>query len=105
MNLDHARLTLDAPADYRICVQGQLGVNLADYFDGINVEEVRNGNGHPKSVLRGIVADQAALTGLLCGLVDWGYSLISVECVGVPECVRVTGDGGEAAPEMAAHRR
>lgn len=76
------RLTLDTPAAYRICVQGRLGVANSDYFEGMRIEDATDGQAYPKSVLEGTLIDQAALTGLLSNLVDWGLPLLSVECLG-----------------------
>jgi hypothetical protein len=81
MNSTVGRLTLDAPATYRICVQGRLSASSSDYFQGLRIEEATDGNAYPRSVLEGTLIDQAALTGVLSSLVDWGFPLLSVECV------------------------
>lgn len=82
MNAMTGRLTLDAPADYRILVQGRLGATSSDYFQGMRIEDATDGSAYPISLLEGTVVDQAALTGVLSSLVDWGLPLISVEFLG-----------------------
>jgi hypothetical protein len=63
-----------APARYEIHLQGRLDERWAPWFDGLTVEPGAAG----VTVLRGQVADQAALHGLLARLRDLGVPLISV---------------------------
>jgi hypothetical protein len=62
---------------YEIRLAGRLDERWAPWFDGMTVESEPGG----VTVLRGRVADQAALHGLLARLRDLGLPLISV----VPE--------------------
>ena len=81
MSSKSGRLTLDEAAAYRICVQGHLNPDRSDYLQGMKIEVVTAENGYPRSVLCGILADQAALAGVLTCLYDWGLPLLSVEYV------------------------
>jgi hypothetical protein len=59
---------------YEIRLDGRLDERWASWFDGMTVEAEPGG----VTVLRGQVADQAALHGLLARLRDLGLPLISV---------------------------
>jgi hypothetical protein len=62
------------PEWYEIRVQGELPSGWSDWFDGL---EVRPGP-HGESILSGLLADQAALYGVLARIRDLNLSLISV---------------------------
>lgn len=66
--------TAHEPGYYEIRLQGHLDGRWASWFDGMSVEAGPGGT----TVLRGPVADQAALHGLLARLRDLGLPLISV---------------------------
>ena len=59
---------------YEIRLQGHLDERWAPWFDGMSLDTEPGG----VTVLRGRVADQAALHGLLARLRDLGVPLISV---------------------------
>jgi len=59
---------------YEIRVKGQLGPWWAAWFDGMTLTPGGDGT----TILRGQVADQAALYGLIAAARDTGLSLISV---------------------------
>jgi hypothetical protein len=61
------------PTAYRIQILGQLDASWSDWFEGMNI--VCNGK---TSTLKGPVADQAALRGILVKLWDLHLSIISV---------------------------
>src|SRR5690349_19893241 len=63
---------------YEIRLQGRLESRWAAWFDGLSLTHESDGT----SVLRGPVADQAALHGLLQKVRDLGLPLISVMQVG-----------------------
>jgi hypothetical protein len=63
-----------APTVYAIRIQGHLGQQWADWFEGLTVTRTENGD----TLLTGPVADQAALYGLLRKVRDLGTPLISV---------------------------
>jgi hypothetical protein len=65
----------DAPAPrYEIRVTGHLGSRWASWFDGMTLTAADDGT----TVIRGPVADQAALHGLLQTLRDLGITLLSL---------------------------
>lgn len=59
---------------YEIRLQGHLDERWAPWFDGMSLDTEPGG----VTVLRGRVADQAALHGLLARLRDLGVPLISI---------------------------
>jgi len=59
---------------YEIRIQGALGPVWADWFEGMEMRQEREG----LTVLEGHVVDQAALHGLLARLRDLNLTLISV---------------------------
>ncbi len=62
------------PSVYQIKLEGQLGQQWADWFDGANITPKETGD----TVLTCTVMDQAALHGLLKKVRDLGMTLISV---------------------------
>jgi hypothetical protein len=64
----------DAPQFYQIRLEGHLGRQWADWFDGLTITLGDNGD----TLLTGPVADQAALHGVLKKVRDLGLTLISV---------------------------
>ncbi len=65
------------PAQYKIRVQGELPVQWSAWFAGMAIEAEPEGT----SVLHGVLADQAALHGVLARIRDLGLSLLSLEQV------------------------
>jgi hypothetical protein len=63
-----------APTRYEIRLRGRLDTRWAAWFDGLTLTTDDDGT----TALRGLVADQAALHGLLQRLRDVGLPLISV---------------------------
>ena len=61
-------------ARYEFRVKGHLDTRWADWFDGLRLTHAGDGT----TVIQGLVADQAALHGLLQKLRDLGLPLISV---------------------------
>lgn len=64
-------------AIYQIRIQGHLGHQWTDWFDGLVISLEENGD----TLLTGPVVDQAALYGLLRKVRDLGMPLLSVNCV------------------------
>lgn len=58
---------------YQICVRGHLDPAWADWFEGLVIDHAESGN----TILRGPIADQSALYGILNKLSDLGLALIS----------------------------
>ncbi len=65
------------PMIYQIRVKGHLSRNFTDWFSGLTVTALDNG----ETLLTGPVVDQAALHGLLRKVRDLAMPLVSVICV------------------------
>ncbi len=63
---------------YEIQIEGELDVGWQQWFNGLDVT-LANRTLSPVTILRGPVADQAALRGILCKLWDLNLTLISVQ--------------------------
>ena len=72
------KLTLDQPATYQIKVPGHLDESWSEWAGGMTITVESEDDGPPVTTLTGIVADQAALQGLLRQLYSLGLSLMSV---------------------------
>ena len=62
------------PADYQIKVNGNLGSQWSDWFEGMTIESE-----NAVTTMTGKVLDQSALHGLLVRVRDLGLPLISVK--------------------------
>jgi hypothetical protein len=62
---------------YQIRIEGHLGADWADWFEGLTITLEKNGD----TLLTGQVIDQAALHGLLKKVRDLGLTLVSVNPV------------------------
>jgi hypothetical protein len=65
-------------AAYRIRVAGTLDEGWSDWFDGLTITTLENGD----TVLAGPIRDQSALHGLLNKIRDMGLTLLSAEQLG-----------------------
>jgi hypothetical protein len=72
---------LNRPAKYAIQVPGRLDESWSDWIEGMTIKVESEGGGPTITTLTGVVADQAALQGLLNQLYGMGLSLISVNLV------------------------
>jgi len=63
-----------ASTDYSIRVQGHLGAEWSDWFEGLTIHCHPDGT----TTLSGPIRDQAALQGLMLKIRDLGLPLISV---------------------------
>jgi hypothetical protein len=59
---------------YQIVVKGHLDSEWSDWFDGLNITMVDNG----ETILSGPVVDQSALHGVLIKIRDLGLPLLSL---------------------------
>ncbi len=75
------KLTLDRPATYQIIIQGQLGPDWSDWFDGLKLVNDCDAQGSAVTILTGPVADQAALHGLLGKIYNLGLPLRAINCL------------------------
>jgi hypothetical protein len=69
-----ARKERDEPERYAIRIKGHLDDKWADWFEGMTITPMGNG----ETLLQGPVSDQAALYGLLRKVRDLGLPLLSV---------------------------
>lgn len=74
------------PIGYQIRVQGHLGVQWADWFEGLTITLEDNGD----TLLTGPIVDQAALYGLLKKVRDLGMPLIAVNVLNPDGQMRYT---------------
>ena len=65
---------LTAPALYRIRIEGHIGPEWSEWFDGLTIS---SGAGN-ETLLTGSVVDQAALYGILNKIHDLGIALLEV---------------------------
>jgi hypothetical protein len=89
-----ARTGAIQPSVYQIRIEGYLGREWTDWFEGLTIALDENG----ETLLTGSVLDQAALFGLLRKVRDLGMPLVSVNRV--EPCPSTTlGAGQEETPE------
>ena len=67
-----------ARQEYCIRVQGNIDLRWANWLEDMSIASEVNEEGCPATVLRGPVADQAALRGVLTRLWDLNLDIISV---------------------------
>lgn len=72
---------------YQIRVQGHLGQQWAEWFDGLTITLDKNGD----TLFTGLVVDQAALYGLLRKVRDLGLPLIAVHRMSAENTERKEG--------------
>jgi hypothetical protein len=65
---------MDQPTNYRIRLKGHLAAHWAEWFGGMTISRLDNG----ETVIEGSVIDQAALHGMLTHIRDLGMTLIAV---------------------------
>ena len=67
------------PATYRICVLGGVDSAYAERFWGMEPSLVELTGEPEQTALVGVVADQAALVGIINALYNAGHTVVSVE--------------------------
>ena len=72
-------MKMDAPAVYRIKVQGSLEADWAERVGGLAVKSVDVNGDIEETTLKGRVQDQAALAGFLMALYELHMPLMLVE--------------------------
>ncbi len=75
------KLKFNEPGTYRICVQGVLTNRWQDYVQGMVITIEHEENDKPITTLKGELADQAAVMGVLNILYNLRLPLISVDCI------------------------
>jgi hypothetical protein len=73
----NSKIDPEKPLVYQIRIKGHLGRQWTDWFDGLTITALDNGD----TLLTGPVVDQAALHGLLRKVRDVAMPLLSVVCV------------------------
>ena len=82
------------PKVYHIRIEGHLGNQWTDWFDGLTITREDNG----ETLLSGPVIDQAALHGLLKKIRDLGVPLISVNRIDPRQPEDITRNKQHQAP-------
>ena len=72
-------LKFEAPASYRIRVQGHLDDSWSDRLGGMVITRAFTADKQPMTILIGHLSDQAALSGVMNALYDLHLPVISVE--------------------------
>jgi hypothetical protein len=72
-------LKFEAPASYRVRVQGHLDDSWSDRLGGMVLTRAFTANKQPMTILIGHLKDQVALSGVLNALYDLHLPVISVE--------------------------
>lgn len=72
------RHPFDAPAVYQIRIEGFLEAAWSDRVEGMVIYVEQAEDGRPITTLRGELADQAALSGILVMLYDMQMTVMSV---------------------------
>ena len=79
MTQQKSGISLDQPIEYEIEIQGRLEEKWSGWFDNMNFRIEDESSGPTTTVISGLVADQAALHGLLNRIRDLGIPLLSVQ--------------------------
>jgi len=72
---------MSEPATYRISILGTLDKKWSDYYGGMTIEHTIVLQQYAVTILTGLLTDQSALIGVINTLYDFGYPILTVECV------------------------
>lgn len=84
---------------YQIRIKGHLGRHWTDWFEGLTITALDNG----ETLLTGPVVDQAALYGVLRKVPDLGLPLLSVNCVQPGQGEAKAHQTGKNRPNHSKH--
>lgn len=91
-----AALTNQPPAEkhtrYQITVLGLVNGTWSEWFNGMEIISSKQADGTYITFLRGAVADQAALRGILNRLWDLNATLVAVQLVPPPKDEEISED-------------
>lgn len=79
MTLPKSGISVDQPLEYQIELQGRLEESWSHWFNDMDITVKHEPGGPTITILSGVVADQAALHGLLNRIRDLGIPLLSVQ--------------------------
>lgn len=85
MNRTEPWASRQAPAIYRIYVDGDIRPARLNRQIAMKMDLERDRRGQPVTKLTGVLSNQAQLIGVLMALYEMGYTLMSLERVGEPE--------------------
>jgi hypothetical protein len=71
---------MDKPIHYEIRIKSHLESTWAEWFDGLTISNLENG----EAILAGYLQDQAALYGVLNRISNLGLALVAVNAVPEP---------------------
>lgn len=74
-------ISVDQPIEVEIEIQGRLEERWSPWFDDMVITVKNQTSGPTVTILRGMVADQAALHGVLNRIRDLNIPLISVQLI------------------------
>ncbi len=74
-------LKFEAPATYRIRMQGHLDDRWSDRLGGMVITRAFSEDSQPITILTGLLSDQAALSGVMNALYSLHLSVLSVNCI------------------------
>lgn len=77
--------SMAGPARYRVRIRGHVATDLARRLGDLEVDLEHDEEGETVATLRGVLADQAALAGLLSTLYTYHLPILSIECLGATE--------------------
>jgi hypothetical protein len=69
----------DTAAHYQICLYGRITPECEERLGGMQATVIDAGGKAPQTILTGYLSDQAALSGVLACVYDYGLALISVQ--------------------------
>jgi hypothetical protein len=79
MTLQKSGISVDQPLGYQIEIQGRLEESWSHWFDDMNITVKQEADSPTVTILSGVIADQAALHGILNRIRDLGIPLLSVQ--------------------------
>ena len=77
---------MHGPAIYKIHVRGRLDDSWSGRIGGMQITETRGSDGDAETILVGLLADQAMLSGILNTLYELHFPVLSAECVDSENC-------------------
>jgi hypothetical protein len=80
-------LKFEAPATYRICVQGNLDDRWSGRLGGMVITRAFSKESQPMTILTGPLRDQAALSGVMNALYNLHLSVLSVDFINGEEII------------------